>query len=263
MRELLNKLEILLTDPCRAFVGVLYRLGFRVQANKHIANLCRGDCVEVGALSSPVVLPNATSILYADVATKEESKVALEKVGYLGYHNRRQDFVDVDIVFRSDQPPLNSLSENSIDCVFSSHSLEHSSNPIAALVDYLRVLKVGGVVYSVIPNKKHTYDNKRKLTEIDKLIEKYLKDDWSYTLEEYRDVFANTDNNIVYDNYTEEDVVRAFNYNDGMHHIYVYDEANVLEMISFVSHKAGAELIYFDSTNQTDIHFALKKIKCS
>jgi hypothetical protein len=260
MSEILRKFKVVLNDPSKAVRAVLYRIGIRIQTNKYISMLCKGHCVEVGALSSPAILPNAKSIRYADVGDKEKTKASLEKIGYFGYHKNKQDFVDVDFIFESDSPPLHSLEASSIDCVFSSHSLEHSSNPIAALIDYLRVVKCGGIVYTIIPNKKHTYDNKRTTTSVDKLVTKYLANDWSYTLSEYRDVFVNTDTHDVYDNSTEEDIVKAFNDNDGMHHIYVYDEVNTLALIDYVLKNVSAELVYFDSTNQWDIHFALRKV---
>lgn len=226
---------------------------------KVIANLCRGDCVEIGALSAPAYFPHATSVLYADVVSAEEAKRSLEKIGYLGYHQR--PFVAVDVIFDKQKPPLISLASDSKDCIFSSHSLEHSPNPIAALSDYLRVLKHGGIVYSIIPNKKYTYDRFRLPTKINKLIEKFKRNDWSYTLDEYRDVFVNTDTHVVYDNSTEEDIERAFEENNGHHHIYVYEEKNTLELIHFLAIKTGCELTYFDSSNHHDIHFAIRANK--
>lgn len=234
-------------------------LGIRVQPNKTIAKLCRGECIEIGALSAPAILPKATSIRYADVGTKEQTKSALEKIGYFGYHKRKEGFVDVDIVFDTNEPPLASLASASVDTVFSSHSLEHSSNPIAALMDYLRVLRPGGIVYTIIPNKKYTYDRKRALTQVEVLIDKYLNDRWGYTLDEYRDVYANTESHEVYDNHTEADIVQAFEDADGHHHIYVYDETNVMAMLAFVVERSGGELIYFDSSNNSELHFAIRK----
>ncbi|MBW2939522.1 methyltransferase domain-containing protein [Zhongshania aquimaris] len=235
------------------------RLGLRVQANKTIAKLCRGECIEIGALSAPAFFPNAISIRYADVGSKEQTAGALEKIGYFDYHQRKDDFVDVDIVFGANEPPLVSVKSDSVDTVFSAHSLEHSSNPIAALIDYIRVLRSGGIVYTIIPNKKYTYDRKRETTHVDVLIEKYVHNHWGYTVDEYRDVYVNTDNHVVYDNHTEADIIQAFKDNDGHHHIYTYDETNVIGMIGFVLERSGGELIYFDSTNKSEIHFAIRK----
>tara|TARA_Y100000022_G_scaffold185488_1_gene181330 strand:+ start:567 stop:1373 length:807 start_codon:yes stop_codon:yes gene_type:complete len=224
---------------------------------KIIANLCRGDCIEIGALSSPGWFPFATSIKYADIHKSNEAKEALEKIGYFGYHQRK--FVDVSIIFNPEKAPLEKITSNSIDTIYSSHSLEHSPNPIAALIDYLRVVKKNGIVYTIIPNKNFTYDKKRKSTDINYLIQKYHSNNWSYNIEEYRDVFLNTESHEVYDNKSDKDIINAFKENSGHHHIYVYDEKNTLQLINFVLNETSGKIIYFDASNNNDIHFAISK----
>jgi len=225
--------------------------------HKVIANLCRGNCIEIGALSSPGWFPFAKKIIYADIQSSEEAKKSLEKLGYFGYH--KNEFVDVSILFDPQKPPLSKIPSNSVDCIYSSHSLEHSPNPISALIDYIRVIKKDGIVYSIIPNKEYTYDKNRKSTNIDYLINKYQNNLWSYEINEYRDVFMNTDNHDVYNNKSEKDIMNAYKENTGHHHIYVYDEMNTLQLINFVLKKTTTKIIYFDSTNKNDIHFAIKK----
>ena len=56
------------------------------------------------------------------------------------------------------------IDNDTFDFVYSSHSLEHTPNPISALNDQIRITKPGGIIYSVIPNKKNTYDRLRKTT---------------------------------------------------------------------------------------------------
>jgi SAM-dependent methyltransferase len=54
---------------------------------------------------------------------------------------------------------------NSLDYVASSHVLEHVANPVAALLDWHRVLAHGGVIYMVIPDRPFTFDHPRELTD--------------------------------------------------------------------------------------------------
>lgn len=257
MKKIFEKIILAKENPLKIYYKVLRIFGVKIQSNFNITKLCRGDVIEVGALSLPAVFPFAKSIQYADVHNKEDAKLSLGKLGYFGYHKRK--FVDVDVIFSPKDPPLSALIGDSKDCVFSSHSLEHSPNPVATLIDYLRVVKMGGIVYSIIPNKKFTYDNKRVSTSANKLIKRYNQDSWSYTIDEYRDVFINSDTHVVYDNSSEEDILKAYEENNGMHHIYVYDEENTLEIIKFVLTKISADLILFDSSNNFDIHFAIRK----
>ncbi len=60
----------------------------------------------------------------------------------------------------TDLPFLN----DSLNYVASSHVIEHVANPLAALVEWVRVLRHGGYVYMVVPDRRHTFDRKRELT---------------------------------------------------------------------------------------------------
>lgn len=49
---------------------------------------------------------------------------------------------------------LQSISDSTVDCVYSSHCLEHLKNIRIALVNWLRVLKPGGYLYFTVPDFK-------------------------------------------------------------------------------------------------------------
>ena len=61
----------------------------------------------------------------------------------------------------------------SLDYVAASHVLEHCANPIKALTEWCRVLKPGGIAYIVVPDKRHTWDRARPITQIDHMLEDY------------------------------------------------------------------------------------------
>ncbi len=54
---------------------------------------------------------------------------------------------------------------DSLDYVVSSHVLEHVANPVAALLEWHRVLRDGGVFYLVVPDRRFTFDHARALTD--------------------------------------------------------------------------------------------------
>lgn len=64
--------------------------------------------------------------------------------------------------------------DNSLDYIANSHVFEHTANPVKALVEWYRVLKPGGIVYLVIPDKNHTFDLPRKTTPIQHMIDDYF-----------------------------------------------------------------------------------------
>jgi SAM-dependent methyltransferase len=71
-------------------------------------------------------------------------------------------------VFHPSRPPgrqyireataLVDIPSASYDFLLSSHTLEHTANPILALREWLRVLKDNGVVVLVLPHKEGTFD---------------------------------------------------------------------------------------------------------
>jgi len=75
--------------------------------------------------------------------------------------------------YLTDATNLNFAKDSSVDFVVSSHLLEHISNPIKAILEWKRVLKKGGIIYSAVPNKKYTFDHKRKRTLLSHLINDY------------------------------------------------------------------------------------------
>lgn len=56
------------------------------------------------------------------------------------------------------------------DFVLSSHALEHVANPLAALAEWKRVLKPGGTLALVLPDRAGTFDHRRPVTTLEHLV---------------------------------------------------------------------------------------------
>lgn len=65
---------------------------------------------------------------------------------------------------------LEALSSDAYDFLLSSHMLEHAANPILALSEWYRLLKNGGTLVLILPNRKFTFDNRRPITTIEHLV---------------------------------------------------------------------------------------------
>jgi len=61
--------------------------------------------------------------------------------------------------------------DNSLDYVASSHVLEHAPDPVAALAEWYRVLRPGGIVYLVVPDRRFTWDHRRAPTPVEHMLE--------------------------------------------------------------------------------------------
>lgn len=65
--------------------------------------------------------------------------------------------------------------DHSLDYVIASHVLEHVANPIAALAEWYRVVRPGGVIYFVVPNRRATWDRTRELTPVEHLLADFVR----------------------------------------------------------------------------------------
>jgi SAM-dependent methyltransferase len=72
--------------------------------------------------------------------------------------------------FIAEATDLSAIASESYDFILSSHVLEHVANPIRALAEWIRVLKVGGVMILVVPHKQGTFDHRRPITTLEHLV---------------------------------------------------------------------------------------------
>jgi len=61
--------------------------------------------------------------------------------------------------------------DHSLDYVVASHVLEHVADPAAALAEWRRVTRPGGIIYLVVPDRRMTFDRTRPLTTVDHLLD--------------------------------------------------------------------------------------------
>lgn len=110
----------------------------------------KGEGVEIGAYSRPI--PGIKPI-YVDRYAE-----------FAGVETRAEYYGDVcELPFY----------DSSLDYVASSHVLEHAANPLAGLEEWFRVTKHGGIIYTVIPDKRKTFDHPRELTTVAHMLEDY------------------------------------------------------------------------------------------
>lgn len=67
------------------------------------------------------------------------------------------------------------FKDNSLDYVVASHVIEHIANPIAAFAEWYRVLRPGGLIYMVVPDRRYTFDRPRPLTPLDHFFDDYSR----------------------------------------------------------------------------------------
>lgn len=61
---------------------------------------------------------------------------------------------------------LHGVPDATYDFVLSSHCLEHVANPLAALAEWRRVVRPGGALVLLLPDRAHTFDHRRPVTTL-------------------------------------------------------------------------------------------------
>jgi predicted SAM-dependent methyltransferase len=124
----------------------------------------RGSGIEIGPLHQPLEISSQASVRYVDRMPVEELKKQYPELS--AYNLVEPDILD-------DGEVLSSISDDSVDFVIANHMIEHCQNPIAAIENFLRVLKPNGVLYMAVPDKKSTFDLDRPVTSLEHLIRDY------------------------------------------------------------------------------------------
>jgi len=89
------------------------------------------------------------------------------------------------------------IEDNSYDVVISSNVIEHFANPIKAVMEWSRVVRPGGYVLTVTPEKNDWIDHRRALTTWEHLLSDYTSDIPEEDTTHVEDVIANTDYNLL------------------------------------------------------------------
>jgi SAM-dependent methyltransferase len=114
----------------------------------------RGDGLEIGPLHHPAPLPAGARVRYVDQLDRE----ALSGL-----------YPDV---------PLEAivLPDDSVDFVVASHVIEHMHDPIRGLLEWRRVLHVGGLLVLIVPDGRFTFDAGRPFTPFEHLVWDYVNE---------------------------------------------------------------------------------------
>ena len=117
--------------------------------------------LEVGALASPYPAPIDCQVLYGDILSHAELVAE--------YTNEPRDNMVIPTI-RTSFETLTEFSPASLDFILASHVIEHTRDPIGAVVNALAKLRDGGTLVLVIPDKRRTFDRNRPVTPLEHLI---------------------------------------------------------------------------------------------
>jgi hypothetical protein len=160
-------------------------------------------------------------------------------------------------VIINDAVNITNVGDAAYDFIFSSHCLEHIANPIKALKEWLRIIKTGGHVILILPEKTRCFDHKREVSKFSTLLSQYEKNVGEDDLSTLPEILKNHD--LAMDppagdlgSFTRRSLD---NYNNRCLHHYVYSPELLAEICKYL----GCEFIY-TVTYGLDIWFIMKKI---
>ncbi|WP_104548258.1 methyltransferase domain-containing protein [Chroococcidiopsis sp. TS-821] len=152
------------------------------------AKYLTGKGIEIGALHSPLPVSNSVDIQYVDRFTIAQLRQQYPELA--AYKLVEPNIID-------DGETLTSISDASLDFVIANHVIEHCQNPIFSLENWLRVLKVDGILYIAVPDKRYTFDCDRPITPLEHVIRDYEEggscsapchyEEWARLVEKARD----------------------------------------------------------------------------
>jgi SAM-dependent methyltransferase len=130
--------------------------------------------LEIGPLVAPRVTKAQGPVLYADHTDAEglRKKYAADPVMI----DRLEEIVEVDFVLSEGTRLRDAVvSEVPFDYVLASHLIEHIPDPVSWLADIATILREGGILSLVIPDKRYCFDLNRRTTDISELVDSHLR----------------------------------------------------------------------------------------
>lgn len=160
--------------------------------------------------------------------------------------------------FVSEATDLSQIASEHYDFLLSSNCLEHVANPLKALREWKRVIKAGGGLVLVLPNKKSNFDHRRPVTPFEHLVEDFTRDVGEDDLTHLDEILSAHD--LRRDppagdlTHFRERSLKNFQ-NRTLHHHHVFDVRLIEEMLQYV----GFETL--DTTTTRTDFFALARKK--
>jgi hypothetical protein len=208
--------------------------------------------VEIGGPSESGGLIYRSSTQMDNIIFSRETVWSSHLTGKYNYYPGKTGNVIIN-----DAVNITNVGDSAYDFVFTSHCLEHIANPIKALKEWLRIIKTGGYVILILPEKTRCFDHKREISKFSTLLSQYEKNVGEDDLSTLPEILKNHD--LVLDppagdlgSFTRRSLD---NYNNRCLHHYVYSPELLKEICSHL----GCEFI-FTVTYGLDIWFIMKKI---
>src|SRR6266536_4434727 len=146
--------------------------------------------LEIGALHNPRLPVGHRNSYFVDRATADELRVKYAEDPAMTAHTA--EIVDVDYVWRPGTRLRDAVGADApFDFVVASHLIEHIPNPIGWFQQVAEILRPGGIISLVVPDKRFCFDARRDVTVAARWVDAYLRDLDQPSYEQIYDAEAN------------------------------------------------------------------------
>lgn len=142
--------------------------------------------------------------------------------------------------FICDATDIRAAVSDTYDFLLSSHTIEHLANPIGAIEEWKRVLKVGATLILLVPHRDATFDHRRSITPLSHLIEDYIHSTGEDDMTHYEEIVSLHDRSMdIYSGDAEYFRQRSLeNFSNRCFHHHVFDTRSFILLLD----RAGLQL---------------------
>jgi len=159
-------------------------------------------------------------------------------------------------VIISEAVDISTVNDATYDFVFGSHCLEHIVNPLKALFEWSRIIKEGGYMVVILPERSECFDHRRSISSFSTILSQYEKGVGEDDLSTLPEILENHDLSMDLCAGTFEQFKKRSldNFTNRCLHHYVYSPDLLKEMCAFIKF----EFVYTE-TRGLDIWFVARK----
>ena len=152
--------------------------------------------LEIGPLANPRVSKDDGPVRYLDHASAEELRQKYATNAEM--QDRLDRIVDVDYVIGEGKRISEAVAQDApFDYVIASHLIEHIPDPVGWMADVAQILRPGGILSLVIPDKRYCFDINRAPTDISDIVDAYLRQLMRPSYKQVYDFTARAINGVV------------------------------------------------------------------
>lgn len=163
--------------------------------------------------------------------------VNYESASFFGHYEKGQTFRyyrhKVGMQYIAEGSDLKEIAPDTYDFVLSSHSLEHTANPLKALKEWHRVIKPGGKLVLLLPDKRYTFDHKRAYTTFEHLVEDFTQNTTEHDTTHAAEILSTYDEEKVQMPKEEYQKLLADNFENRCAHHHVFSQEVVKKALEF------------------------------